>query len=102
MAGTSTESTWRPPDWFIKLCRFPWRARGFIVGNIVVNLVLGVLVTWLFIGENDIKGKHIEWVFQYRWWFFAIVLAWGLITFVISPLFHLVPLKEADTKPKWL
>ena len=98
MAVSSTDNPWRPPDWLIKLLRLPWKSRKSIVGNTVSNAIASVLVFLLFVHEKDLKGTNIEWAFQNRWLFLSLVLAWAFITFIISPLFHLVPLSGSDTK----
>src|SRR5947209_6131916 len=97
MAETTSDSAWRPPDWFIRLCRWPWRTRGLIFGNVGLNIALGILVSLLFIHQADLKGTQFEWLFQNRWWFAGGILVWTFIT-LVSGLFTLIPLRGPDTK----
>src|SRR5450759_197517 len=98
MADTSDAVLWRPPDWFIQLLRLPWKTRKVIAGNLAISVIAGAIVAWLFFHSNDLKGTPFEWFIQNSWWLLSIIVAWLVITFVISPLFYLVPLSGSDTR----
>ena len=98
MADTADTVPWRPPDWLIQLLRLPWKTRRAIVGNLAVSVIAGTMVAWLFFHSNDLKGTPFEWFIQNSWWLLSLYGAWIVITFIISPLFYLVPLGQADRR----
>ena len=98
MADTADAVPWRPPDWLIQLLRLPWKTRRVIVGNLAVSVIAGAIVAWLFFHSNDLKGTPFEWFIQNSWWLLSLYGAWLVIAFIISPLFYLVPLGQADSR----
>ena len=68
------------------------------MGNLAVSVIAGAIVAWLFFHSNDLKGTPFEWFIQNSWWLLSLYGTWLVIAFIISPLFYLVPLGQADRR----
>ena len=89
MQRTPSKNALKPPDWFIRLCRWFWGKRSFVWGAIILNLVLGVIVTLLFTEPTNITKLPIGWAFQNPLIIvivFLVLLSLTIISGVVSRL----------------
>src|SRR5260370_20226120 len=89
MERTPNENTLKPPDWFIRLCRWFWGKRSFVWSAVILNLSLGVIVTLLFTDPTTITKLPIGWAFQNPLIIiivFLVLLSLTIISGVVSRL----------------
>jgi hypothetical protein len=73
----------RPPNWFVRLCKYLWRQRNFVWGSIILNILLDIFVSWLFIDHSNIPKTPMGWFFQHSSIVLLIGICLTLITFII-------------------
>lgn len=64
MGVASTNSSSGLPGWLIRLCRWLWGKRGFVWTTVLLNLLLGIIVTLLFTDPSALTKLPIGWAFQ--------------------------------------
>src|SRR5579859_1741224 len=69
------------PRWFVGLCRWCWRQRGFFWGTLIIGVGANVFAAWLFtpFGANY-RNLPIGWAFQHP----AVFVALGLFCLMFS------------------
>jgi WD40 repeat protein len=89
MERTPNENTLKPPDWFIRLCRWFWGKRSFVWSAVILNILLVVIVTLLFTDPTTITKLPIGWAFQNPLIIvivFLVLLSLTIISGVVSRL----------------
>jgi hypothetical protein len=64
MTGTSIDSTQKASKWYVMLCKWLWGKRGFVWSAVILNLILGVIVTLLFTSPSALPQLPIGWAFR--------------------------------------
>ncbi len=75
--------------WLVWFCQWCWSKRGFIWGAVILNIVLGIIVTWLFTDPATLTKLPIGWVFQNIttiFIIFIVILALTIITGAVSQI----------------
>ncbi|MGB8348202.1 MAG: hypothetical protein WCD86_25195, partial [Ktedonobacteraceae bacterium] len=53
-----------PLRWFVWACKWWWSKRSLIWGTIILNILLGILVTWLFTDPSSLTKLPIGEIFR--------------------------------------
>jgi ABC-type Fe3+ transport system permease subunit len=69
-ASPSPKDTSRPIPWWVRWCRWLWRALLFFWTTIIVGLLVGIFSTVLFLAKGTdlhtlIVGEILDWVQRY-------------------------------------
>src|SRR5947208_11884851 len=84
---TSRKSKQSALKWFVWPCQWFWEKRGLLWSAILLNLLLGIIVTLLFTNPATLTDLPIGWAFKNPWPIvttFIIVLALTIISWAGS------------------